>query len=84
MNGGAWQATVHGIAESNMTEGTLHNASLFQAVKIASDSPGGQVVKNLPANAGDMDWIPGLEDPTGPEATKPVSHCYAQSPSPQN
>ena len=57
MDRGAWWATVHGIAESNMTEGTLHNASLFQAVKIASDSPGGQVVKNLPANAGDMGSI---------------------------
>ena len=22
--------------------------------------PGGSVVKDLPANAGDMDWIPGL------------------------
>ena len=50
-------SSVHGIAESNMTEGTLHNASLFQAVKIASDSPGGQVVKNLPANAGDTGSI---------------------------
>ena len=45
--------------ESDMTEGTLHNTSLFQAVKIASDSPGGLVVKNLPANAGDMGSIPG-------------------------
>ena len=26
--------------------------------------PGGSVVKNLPANAGDWDLIPGLEDST--------------------
>ena len=25
--------------------------------------PGGSVVKNQPANAGDMDSVPGLEDP---------------------
>ena len=52
--------------------------------KKLSDFPSGTAVKNSPPSAGDMDWIPGLEDPTGPEATKPVSHCYAQSPSPQN
>ena len=45
--------------ESDMTEGTLHKISLFQAVKIASDSPSGLVVKNLPANAVDMGSIPG-------------------------
>ena len=27
------------------------------------DFPGGPEVKNLPANAEDTDWIPGLEDP---------------------
>ena len=45
--------------ESDTTEGTLHDASRLQAVKIASDSPGGPVVKHLPADAGDMGSIPG-------------------------
>ena len=35
------------------------------------DFPGGPVVKNLPANAGDMGSIPGLEDSKCSETTKP-------------
>ena len=38
--------------------------------------PGGAVVKNPLANAGDMGSSPGLEDPTCPGATKPVRHNY--------
>ena len=37
---------------------------------------GGPVIMNLPANTGDMGTIPGLEDPTGCGATKPVCHNY--------
>ena len=40
------------------------------------DFPGGAVVKNLPANAGDMGSSPGLEDPTCCGAAKPASHNY--------
>ena len=38
--------------------------------------PGGSVVKNPPANTGDTDLIPGLEDPTCGGANKPVGHSY--------
>ena len=38
--------------------------------------PGGTVVENLPANAGDMGSGPGPEDPTCRGATKPVCHNY--------
>ena len=38
--------------------------------------PGGPVVKNLPADAGDMGSIPGPEDPTCHGAIKPVRHNY--------
>ena len=41
-----------------------------------TDFPGGLVVKNLLASAGDMGSIPGLEDPTCHEATKPEGHNY--------
>ena len=41
---------------------------------IFRDFPAGAVVKNPPANAGDKDSIPGLEDPTCCGATKPVRH----------
>ena len=38
--------------------------------------PGGTVVKNPPANAGDMGSSPGLGDPTCRGVTKPVRHNY--------
>ena len=38
--------------------------------------PGGAVVKNLPANAGDMGSSPGREDLTCRGAAKPVRHNY--------
>ena len=34
------------------------------------------MVKSLPANAGDVGSIPGPEDPTCREATKPMHHNY--------
>ena len=40
------------------------------------DFPGGAVVKNLPANAGDMVRTLVREDPTCRGATKPVRHNY--------
>ena len=38
--------------------------------------PGDSVVKNPPANAGDMDSIPVWEDPTCCGAAYPVHHSY--------
>ena len=40
------------------------------------DFPGGAVVKNLPANAGDTRSIPGLGRSHMPWATKPMGHNY--------
>ena len=40
------------------------------------DFPGGPVVKNLPANAWDVDSIPGPGRFHMPLATKPMSHNY--------
>ena len=40
-------------------------------MKKLKDFPGGQVVKNLPANAGDMDSIPGLGRFHVPQLLKP-------------
>ena len=47
----AWRAAVHGVTESDTTE-QLNWTELI-------GFPGGLVVKNLPANAGDSDSIPG-------------------------
>ena len=48
---------------------------LFQKIKEV-DFPGGAVVKNPPANAGDMVLALVREDPTCHGATKPVHHNY--------
>ena len=40
------------------------------------DFPGGAVVRNLPANAGDTGSALVREDPTWRRATKPVCHNY--------
>ena len=40
------------------------------------DFPGDTVVKNPPANAGDMGSSPGPDDPTCRGATKPMHHNY--------
>ena len=45
-------------------------------VKKALDFPGGAVVKNLPANAGDTGSSPGPGSPTCHGATRPVRHNY--------
>ena len=43
---------------------------------VLSGFPGGAVVENLPANAGDMGRALVWEDPTCCGATRPVSHNY--------
>ena len=56
MDGGAWRATVHGVAKSqDMTEGL---SSYITGEDDSRDFPGGPVVKNLPTNAGDSGSIP--------------------------
>ena len=42
--------------------------------------PGGSVVKNLPANAGDMDLIPELERSPGEENDNPLQYSYLENP----
>ena len=42
--------------------------------------PGGSVVKDLPANAGDMDWIPGLGRSLGEANGNPVKYSCLENP----
>ena len=44
--------------------------------KISKGFPGGSMVKNPPASAGDMGSIPSTEDPTCYGATKSPNHNY--------
>ena len=42
--------------------------------------PGGSVVKNLPANAGGVSWIPGLGRSLGGGNDNPLSHSCLENP----
>ena len=70
MDGEAWWAAVHGVTKSRKPLSDLTFTLAFLAFLLKSriwyqegrDSlPGGSVVKNPPANAGDMGSIPNLE-----------------------
>ena len=51
-DGGAWWAAIYGVAQSQTLKRLSSSSSLL-------GFPGGSVVKNLPANAGDLGLIPG-------------------------
>ena len=55
MDGGNWLATVHGVAKSRIQ---LSGFTFFLPRTYTEGFFGGSVVKNLPANAGDLGSIP--------------------------
>ena len=63
-DGGAWWAAVYGVTQSRTRLKWLSSACIC--------FPGGSVVRNLPANAGDMDWIHGLGRSPGEGNGKPL------------
>ena len=62
--------------EEGTNENYKNNQKTFNKMEISRDFPGGTVVKNPPANAGDMGSSLIQEDPTCCGATKPVHHNY--------
>ena len=54
MDGGHWEATVHGVAKSQTQ---LSDFTFFLPRTYTEGFLGGSVVKNLPANAGDLGSI---------------------------
>ena len=84
MDGGAWWSTVHGVAKSQTQRSNFTSvfrgcsSFFFFFFQFSADCgfPGGPVVKNKPASAGDMGSIPGPEDPTCHRATKPACSNY--------
>ena len=72
MNRGTWQATVHGITESQTG---LKRVSTH--VSAWRGFPGG--AKNLPANAGDVDLIPGLGRSPGGGNGNPLQYSCLEN-----
>jgi len=57
---------------------TLHDVSFF--TKVRKDFPGGSMVKNLPANAGDTGSIPGLGRYPGEGNGNPLQYSCLGNP----
>ena len=73
MDRGAWWATVRGVTESDMTEGLT--LSLWASLVA-------QMVKNLPANAGntrDAGSVPGLGRSPGEENGYPLQYSCLEN-----
>ena len=56
---------------------SIENANRTSHKEITRDFPGGPMVKNTPANGGDIASIPDREDPTCHTATKTMHHNYS-------
>ena len=84
MDRGAWQATVHGAAKSRTR---LSDFTFFLFFSIRGEGtdfflcimglPWGRVVKNPPANAGDVGFIPGLGRYQAPQLLSMCSVAHA-------
>ena len=72
MDRGAWQATVHGISR------VRHDLAL--PFFLSTGFPGGSVVKNLPASAGDIGVIPGSGRSPGVGNGNPLQYSCLQDP----
>ena len=75
---GAWWAAVYGVAQSQTWLKRLSSSSSNRLV--TGGFPVGSVVKNLPANTGDMGSIPGLGRSPGEVNGNPLQHSYLGNP----
>ena len=78
MDGGAWRATVHGVAKSqDMTEGL---SSYITGEDDSRDFPGGSDGKDSACNAGDPGSIPGSGRSSGEGNGNPLQYfCLENS-----
>ena len=74
----AWQATVYGFANSRiqLKQLSIHCALVVHILGF----PGSSVVKNLPANAGDVGSIPGLGRSPGEGIGNPLQYSCLGNP----
>ena len=74
MDRGSWWVTVHGIAKSQ-----TQLKQLSTAHGRGEGFPGGSVVKNVPASAGDAGSIPGLERTPGGWHGNPLQYSCLEN-----
>ena len=74
----AWQATVYGFTNSRiqLKQLSIHCALVVHILGF----PGSSVVKNLPANAGDVGSIPGLGRSPGEGIGNPLQYSCLGNP----
>ena len=77
MDRGAWQATFHGVTKSwTWLSNWVQHITFLKLKKLLHNIPGGAVVKNLPASAGDtaeLGLIPGSGRSPGVGDGNPLS-----------
>ena len=71
---GAWWASIYGVAQSDLAAAAAVAATIFQGF------PGGLVVKNLPANTGDVGLILGLGRSPGEGNGNPLQYSCLGNP----
>ena len=76
MDGGAWEAAVHGVAKSR----TRLSDFTFTFNLFLGGFPGGSAVKNPPANAGDEGSIPGSGRSLGEGNGNPLQYSCLANP----
>ena len=84
MDRGTWQATVHGISTVRHVLAASFRFNRQQLISswilIQWGFPGGSVVKNLPANPGDVSLIPGSGRSPGEDNVNPVQYSCLGNP----
>ena len=75
MDGEAWWAAVHVVAQSRTRLKRLSSSSAIQ-----EGLPGGSVVKNQSANAGDVGLIPVLGRSSGEGNDNPIHYSCPENP----
>ena len=76
-DGGAWWAAVYGVAQRRTR---LKQLSSSSSISNYPGFPGGSVVKNLPANEGDVGSIPGSERSPGEGNGNPLQDSCLRNP----
>ena len=72
MDGGTWQATIHGVTKSRTRLSEFTSLHLEKLIVKVRDLPGCPVVNNLPANAPGRFHVPRSNEGSMPQVLKPI------------